>query len=232
MQPVEAHSTSAHDIPLFAYWQKIVSTDLTYYVWEAALRYGIACVIWIIAALGIGAMSTVAASFPVPATWFAAMIPVGSELYVREYFWFLRRYWSRIPLALSFSFAIYCQLLAMCAQFAYFAICVQLTNGRYIWPEFRGNRPPGLLAWPLLVPHCILLAGWLAGAGVHAYLFVLRRKGLGPILQQCFHGLHGQGHSARMTLQRGEAEMRVESARMIILRINDNCRGSNVMRVA
>ncbi len=179
-------SSSEYDRPLLAYWQDLVSIDLTYYLFEAAVRYSIACVTWVIAALGIGAMSTAAASFPVPATWFAAMIPVGSEFYIREYFWFLRRHWRRTPLALSFSFAICCQVLAIVTQVVYFVVCVRFTDGVYPWPVFEDGRRPRLLTWPLLVPHCILLAGWLAGAAVHAYSFVLRRKGLGPIPARVF----------------------------------------------
>ena len=60
-------------------------------------------------------------------------------------------------------------------------VLLQLAYGWFVWPALSKDPSPSLLAWPLLVPHYILLAGWITSAVIHIYSFDLRRQGLGPI---------------------------------------------------
>ena len=114
-----------------------------------------------------------ATPYPMPYLFVAALLAPPSELYIHYRFREFTFGRGRVcpPLVCSYVTAISSEVWALCIQFAY---------GWFIWPALKESPSPGLLSWPLLFPHYILLGGWIASAAVHCYLHGLRRKRVGP----------------------------------------------------
>ncbi len=162
-------------------------TDYVDYILWPLGYYTVYGAIFVAAARSIRDSMAEFAPFPMPYVCVGAVAILASELYVNFRFWELgcvacKPYSpaprdTSPPLACSYVIAIASELWAFCVQLAY---------GWFVWPALGKDPSPSLLAWPLLVPHYILLAGWITSAVMHIYSFDLRRQGLGPIPARVF----------------------------------------------